>query len=686
MSWQITINYNTPGNFTYDPTQIEVINSAKLKTLISPEETLYCEYASGIDGIRGSGTLTGTAFGGAGVAGGKLDLTGNASKYVQYVATGKTSIQSGAIRFKYTPNYVLPSSNVGIFAMNETSGLMQNSFSFWQLSGANVIYFHLVDKNNVTIENWTTLGFWSPTAGQEYEFEINWDFTTGFMKFFIDGVLFGSTTSVATMNEYTSFIVGNRILNDYNSDAKIDDLQIFNAVQHTADYTPQTPPQTIYPAGATYDSPVGSIFGVNFDTGIDAVFGSGSLTGTATGGATASGGKLDLTGNTSKYVEYVDGTNWDFGNVGTIRFKITPNWTGSNGIDQPFFHIADSANTGLNRIGLYLSGNSSLLLSMTNSSGTLLYHSSIGTWSPTSGQEYEFELNVDQTAGATRLFIDGVQFGATVTVTGTRDSNVNSFILGTAPSFAGGVANFKMDDVAIFNAVQHTANYTPGYTVQKFVGINPIIETNSSFLVDSLDKFSAIETKTGSDEIKYIIVFNGVDKYWNGSVWTNSDGTYAQANTATEIETNKASLDLSSGGSLKIKALFSSFDGSTTPELTSVTIDYGFYTTTPTALSKCIVWGVVQDLKGNVIQNVKVSAVQTDTSAVPVKNFQITGYTAIDTYTDANGYWEMDLIRSSQYTPNQKYNFKFQMPDGSLIEKLSLTIPDLDSQEFNSLI
>jgi hypothetical protein len=81
-------------------------------------------------------------------------------------------------------------------------------------------------------------------------------------------------------------------------------------------------------------------------------------------------------------------------------------------------------------------------------------------WSPVAGTEYEIEVNYDFTGGATRIFIDGVQHDATVTTTFTRSAGDALYLV--LGSYSGGnsfPADCSYDDVAVFNAVKHTAPF-----------------------------------------------------------------------------------------------------------------------------------------------------------------------------------------------------------------------------------
>ena len=78
-------------------------------------------------------------------------------------------------------------------------------------------------------------------------------------------------------------------------------------------------------------------------------------------------------------------------------------------------------------------------------------------------------------------------------------------------------------------------------------------------------------TKPTNTEIKYIIDVDGQDRYFTAGAWANSDGTYAQSNTAAEINTNATAL-ISTSSTLKIDALLNTTDDQVTPTLVSVTL------------------------------------------------------------------------------------------------------------------
>jgi len=113
---------------------------------------------------------------------------------------------------------------------------------------------------------------------------------------------------------------------------------------------------------------------------------------------------------------------------------------------------------------------------------------------------------------------------------------------------------------------------------------NPDITEIGGQLMDGLEGFTVTGSSvTGSDSIKHILKVGNDLKWYDGTGWTTSAGTFAEANTAAEIHNNRAALDLSTGVIVRVRSLLNSADGTTTPFLTQITVCYNFFSTAPTA-------------------------------------------------------------------------------------------------------
>ncbi len=421
--------------------------------------------------------------------------------------------------------------------------------------------------------------------------------------------------------------------------------------------------------------PAGATFHANYNADVNGNWGGGVLTGTPIGGAAVSGGKLDLTGGTAKYVDYDIIGNADHAQIGCMRFLYTPDYNGPPPEAKFPFSLC-KAGSLKNLLSLKnVTGN--WYLQIYSSTTSLLTNTDLGAWAAVSGTEYEIEIDWDLTAGETRMFIDGIQFGPTVTDTGTRDNDVDTLRIGNTFN-AGTVADFRIDNLIIFSTVQHTANYTPGQSIPATIYSidDPALICNATFRHEGIDAFVETKSASGSDEIKYILKKGTVKYYWTGSAWAVSDGTYAQSNTAAEIETNKATFT-DTAVTTEVNVLIHSDDGSTTPELDILQVDYDFSGANPDSIDTCIVWGYqVQTDADPDPQTIKVAlindAIQYKTNITIMKeDYEIT--------PDSNGYWEIELVETENMIGTQRYRFEI---DGEVFDR---EIPNEISVSFYEL-
>lgn len=496
--------------------------------------------------------------------------------------------------------------------------------------------------------------------------------------------------------------------------------------------------------------------GATYTNSVDLNWGDGTLTGNTIGGAAVSNGKLDLKYNDTRYVDYNADLNADSQQVGAVRLRITPNYSGAPASDQTIFIVGKQAGSVINMIVLKHKISTSWEVLAYDSAGTGFIAINFGSFSPTSGIVYELELNFDFTTGATRLFLDGVQQGGTVGGAATRSSDINLFRVGSDIT-ASTVSNFEVDDLIYFSTVQHTTNYTPGYTVaeadylasvvvlpefaysgagaiqaftafatiegdaprytlnskywggaawissdntyaqatsaadintniasfaatdsivcrtiftdintqgyvdnlvltytgQVYSTANPIIEIIGTIRLDGLEGFVETSTKSGSDEIKYILKKGTDYYYWSGSAWVVSNETYAQSNTAAEIETNKASF--ASIGIVSQVKLFLHSTGSTTPQIDNLQIAYNFFGADISIVDKCIIWAYSINDDGTVNQ----SRVKAKLSVDTVRYKDNVTIIAKDVFAVPNstGYWEMELVDTANMTGTPQYTF-----------------------------
>lgn len=541
--------------------------------------------------------------------------------------------------------------------------------------------------------------------------------------------------------------------------------------------------------------PINATCGAAYTTDINLNWGDGVLTGTAVGGASILSGKLDLAHNDLRYVRYASAGNLNNLTTGTVRFKVTPNYSGAPANYQAFFCINNSESAASNSITLWhYVDTSTLQLQINNSTGALIVNANFGSWSPVSGTEYEFECSWDIANGANRLFIDGIQKGTTNTQTGT----VTAFQwikIGTG--YANDyTSNFKIDDFMAFSTVQHTTNYTPGYAVSEYVYVannvtlpemshagpgyiisfdtfsttqsgsprytiqvgrsgnymywngavwaisdnsysqantvtefndhvatldvtsqiysqfkilfndsntllssvsdlnanvtvnsystaNPTIKPFGLITTDGLSAFTSSIIQTGSDTVKFVLEIDGVNKYWTGANWSTSTG-YAQSNTYAEINTNASSLDLSAGAEIRPVVYLHSADSTTTPSVDYVTLTYEYFNPADPQPDKCIVNGYLLNSLGIAQASAIIEANPLASGFITDGNYYIVTK-KVSATSSSTGYFELELIRSSEYKTAMKYDFKITLSNGEIYYVTNKTIPDLAQVDFNQL-
>ena len=334
--------------------------------------------------------------------------------------------------------------------------------------------------------------------------------------------------------------------------------------------------------------PSNATFYVSYNSDINGSWGNGVLTGTAIGGASVSGGYLDLSQDDVRYVDYNADLNADSQQTGCIRFEIVPNYNSSPATEQRFFLFCKAHNNTENLIFIRHSAGGALRLHMFGIGGAFIFEKYLGSWTVVQGQKYEIEVNWDIDSGATRVFIDGVQKGTTETTTGTRSSDIGLLRIGSDRT---GVltANFSINNILIFSTVQHTTDYTPDWssiyeTIYFETSVTlPEMEHTGDGTIKLFNSFST--TESGSPRYTLQIGRSGDYLYWNGSVWTVSDDTYSQANDVTTFNANCGSLDVDGENYGQFKIIFPesiSIQSSVSELTANMNVDIGYYDDNPT--------------------------------------------------------------------------------------------------------
>jgi len=436
--------------------------------------------------------------------------------------------------------------------------------------------------------------------------------------------------------------------------------------------------------------PTYATFYDSFTGASNANWGGGTLTRTLAGGATISGDELICTGFDGKYASYSATDNGDSAQTGCIRVRFKPGYTGNPASTNSIVSIVDSGLNNLIRLTHSNAGNVELF--MADYTGGLILSVVFGSWSPVASTYYEFELNYDITNGATSLFINGVQLGTTRSGSGTRlSSGITNILLGT--SYQGTeLTNNTYSHLLIFSTVQHTANYTPsawGNVSETIYDITvPKIYNDTILRHQGITSLANVVSVSGSDLVYYTISKDGTEYYYDtvNEEWAITTG-YPDVNTLAEINANVDTLITDGlGVSSYINVYLYSDDGSTTPEITSYTVVYDFYGAAIDDATLCTLYGYVRD-NGTVLSGATV----TISPSLTVADYGDDSSEVLKTYkktTDANGYWEQDLVETTNMDVTYDITVHYVYSDGTVYHREfnNIVIPNQDNVNVAELI
>lgn len=519
----------------------------------------------------------------------------------------------------------------------------------------------------------------------------------------------------------------------------------------------------------------------------------GSLSHTNIGTTTLVGGKLQcLSGNNGVY--YGSSAFGTIQQTGTLRCKYTPNYSGTPSANIQILSLAPPSGSNNVLTFFHSASGGSLRLTAQDTSGASIWAAVIvGTWSPTSGTEYELEVDFNLTGGATRIFINGVQLGSTLTQTATRGSTATRLYVGAGVTYAQ--ANASFNDVVCYSTALHTSNYTPGYTLPEtsyvtstvalpafsYTGLGTIQEVESSTITEAgiphyliagyyfngsswvLSDGSYTQSNTsaavianltslvvaGSTSVVVSIIFpdsntqasvdlisvtitgqkysatgyiepvqalqvkdlisytqsvseptntslkvalkiDGALTYYNGSAWVVSDGTASQANTPTQLNDAFDELALGSNSSIFVRWILTTTSNTATPTITTSSIEYN-YGAIEMDPEVCVVYGYIRNISAAPIVGAKVTftLVASQNEYNEATSNVILG-TPVSAFTDENGYFSLDLIRSSAFEGSPVYQVvvvKGQNKASNILgNPLVFEVPDAETKDITDLL
>jgi hypothetical protein len=254
--------------------------------------------------------------------------------------------------------------------------------------------------------------------------------------------------------------------------------------------------------------------------------------------------------------------------------------------------------------------------------------------------------------------------------TSKTDFNTNA---GSLSITDGTYVQMKAHFEASASTQMSVSDLTLNYDGFGYVGDNPTLLTNSLFYVQDIAAFASVVTETGSDAVKFAVVQNGTDKYWDGAAWATSTG-YAQTNSSSEVVTNITSLTLAERDSIGLKIYLHSNDGSSTPTIDSATFTYTEGLPDPTLSTLVIVHGFLYDHDGPLASEL-IQVRPYSEGHLQNGVFHVYDWKDYDT-TNADGYFQGLLYAN---VTGEQWEFKIGK------QRYRFTVPDQESVDFSTL-
>lgn len=241
------------------------------------------------------------------------------------------------------------------------------------------------------------------------------------------------------------------------------------------------------------------------------------------GSATVSAGYLNLNADSLRYIDYQAANNADSQQVGAVRCVVCPAYSGTPATAQRFFSVGKAHNSLVNVVTAYHFTNGKIYYQIYNSAAASIFTLlSDAVWVPVSGTDYELEIDWDITTGANRIFIDGQQIATADTSTGTRSADIGLLRVGSDITGAS-TSNFKISNLAVFNSVQHTENYTPTSCLYEVSAVPDFINLLSQYKTAEMALvylYSRKRQGKEDDDIQYWhdMYMSLLDKVLNGEI------------------------------------------------------------------------------------------------------------------------------------------------------------------------
>ena len=277
------------------------------------------------------------------------------------------------------------------------------------------------------------------------------------------------------------------------------------------------------------------------------------------------------------------------------------------------------------------------------------------------------------------------------TASSAADLNAN---LATYPDFAG-------ETSLIIKAFFQKSNVKASVSQIDLDYYGEVYETTGTLVIDEemqCEHFSYIDaqkTEPTGTSLTFALYVDGSLKYWDGTAWVASDGSLAQTNDVSLLN-EKADDLLTSPGVVKIYLLFTTTDNSKSASIDNL---IGVYhgAEVVTDVSTAMVYGYCKTADGEPISGatVTIKTKVDDTLEYIEAGGAIIEKEDLTATTDADGYWSIRLIRTSQFDVPTFYELEIETTNKKSSKykdgkTLRFKVPDFseigDSQNITDLL
>ncbi len=366
-------------------------------------------------------------------------------------------------------------------------------------------------------------------------------------------------------------------------------------------------------------------------------------------------GKLNLDSNdlSTAIIPSISGITDTF----TIQFKLYPNFTTVTEAYMNVLYFRSNVDGSSVRVYLQNQGGgiTRVWREVRNAGGFTINNNILGTFDYSVVTVTEFALTFSPTT--INSYIDGILVNSFAGVVVDMSDCRIQFGVGITPYSS----NYSIDDVALHSAVIINANYTsPSPELYLYSTSASNILTSLQISADALYGFACTrDVDPTLNNVTAQIYKDGKPYYLVGSVWTLSDGTYAQSSSLLDIANNIASFPVTKGigANFQVSLFLISISGYDTPTVDSylITYDYGFE---GELVGICAVYGQVFDSSGKPVEG---ATIEVDGKDFLYGNVLVAPKTS--TTTDADGSFSISVVETA--TTNNFVNFKIIYKEGS---------------------